>query len=164
MLLNYGVEEDSWESLGLQRDPNHQSWVFIGRTDAEAEITILWPPDEKNWLIGKDPDAGDDWRQEEKGMTEDEVVWWHHQLGGHEFEQASGVGDGQGSLTCFSPWDLKELDMTEWLNWTELNWKIVCSYSLQFLGSDEVITERYLLYNTVYIHMFSNIHDIAKNF
>ena len=127
MLLNYGVEEDSWESLGLHRDPTHQSWVFIGRTDAEAEITILWPPDEKNWLIGKDPDAGEDWRQEEKGMTEDEVVWWHHQLGGHEFEQASGVGDGQGSLACCSPWGCKESDMPELLSWTELNWTEICT-------------------------------------
>ena len=86
MLLNRGVGEDSWESLGLQRDPTHQSWVFIGRTDAEAEITILWPPDEKNWLIGKDPDAGEDWRQEEKGMTEDEMVGWHYRHDGREFE------------------------------------------------------------------------------
>ena len=71
-----------------------QSWVFIGRTDAEAEAPILWLPDAKNWLIGKDPDAGKDWRQEEKGMSEDGMVGWHHQLDGHEFEQAPGVGDG----------------------------------------------------------------------
>ena len=81
----------------------NQSWIFIGRTDAEAETPILWPPDVKKWLIGKDPDAGKDWRQE-KGMTEDEMVGWHHQLDGHEFEQALGVGDGQGSLVCCSPW------------------------------------------------------------
>ena len=72
----------------------NQSWRFIGRTDAEAEAPVLWPPDAKNWLIGKDPDAGKDWRQEEKGTTEDEIVGWHHQLYGHEFEQAPGVGDG----------------------------------------------------------------------
>ena len=82
--------------------PDHpkgnQSWIFIGRTDAEAETPILWPPDVKSWLIGKDPDAGKDWRQEEKGMTEDEMVGWHHWLNRHEFEQAPGVGDGQGSL------------------------------------------------------------------
>ena len=72
----------------------NQSWIFIGRTDAEAEAPVLWPPDAKNWLIGKDPDAGKDWRQEEKGTTEDEIVGWHHQLYGHEFEQAPGVGDG----------------------------------------------------------------------
>ena len=93
-----------------------QSWVFTGRTDVEAETPILWPPDAKNWLIGKDPDAGDDWRQEEKGMTEDEMVGWHHQLNGREFGQAPGDGEGQGSLACCSPWGCKELDMTEWLN------------------------------------------------
>ena len=81
-----------------------QSWIFIGRIDAEAETPILWPPDVKNWLIGKDPDAGQDWRQEEKGTTEDEMVGWHHRLNEHEFEQALGVGDGQGSLASCSPW------------------------------------------------------------
>ena len=98
----------------------NQSWIFIGRTDAEAETPILWPPDAKNWLTGQDPDAGKDWRQEEKGTTEDETVGWHHWLYGHEFEQAVGVGDGQGSLTCCSLWGHKESDMTERLNWTEL--------------------------------------------
>ena len=95
-----------------------QSWVFIGRTDAEAETPILWPPHEKSWLIWKDPDAGRDWGQEEKGMTEDEMAGWHHWLDGHEFEQAPGVGDGQGSLVCCTPWDCEESDTTEWLNWT----------------------------------------------
>ena len=94
----------------------YDSSIFIGRTDAEAETPILWPPDAKNWLE-KDPDAGEDWRLEEKGMTEDEMVGWHHWLDGHEFEQASRVGDGQGSLACCSPWGHKELNMTEWLNW-----------------------------------------------
>ena len=78
--------------------------MFIGRTDAEGETAVLWPLDTKNWLLGKDPDAGQDWRQEEKGMTEDEMVGWHHRLDGHEFEQALGVGDGQGGLACCSPW------------------------------------------------------------
>ena len=124
MLLNCGVGEDSWESLGLQGDPpvhpkGDQSWIFIGRTDAEANTPILWPPDMKKWLIGKDPDAGKDWRQEEKGTTEDEMAGWLYQLNGHEFEQALGVGDGQGSLTCCSPWGHKELDTTAQLNWTE---------------------------------------------
>ena len=100
----------------------NQSWIFIGRTDAEAETPIIWPPDAKNLLTGKDPDAGKDWRQEEKERTEDEMVGWHHWLDGHEFEQSPGVGDGQGSLECCSPWSRKELDMTEQLNWTELNW------------------------------------------
>ena len=99
----------------------NQSWIFIGRIDVEAETPILWPPDGKNWLIWKDPDAGKDWRQEEKGMAEDEMVGWHHQLDGHEFEQALGVGDGQGGLVCCSPWGRKESDMTEWLNWTDFN-------------------------------------------
>ena len=97
----------------------NQSWIFIGRTNAEAPI--LGPPDAKNWLIGKDHDARKDWGQEEKGMTEDETVEWHHWLHGHEFEQAPGVGDGQGSLAGCIPWGHKELDMTERLNWTELN-------------------------------------------
>ena len=97
------------------------SWIFIGRTDAEAATPILWPPDAKNWLIWKDPDAGKDWRQEEKGMTEDEIVGWHHQLNEREFEQAPGVGDVQGSQACCSPWGRKESNMTEQLNWTDEN-------------------------------------------
>ena len=101
------VELWCWRRLESPLDcketkPDHpkgnQSWIFIGRTDAEAETPILWPPDAKSWLIGKDPDAGKDWRQEEKGMTEDEMVGWHHRLNRHESEQAPGVGDGQGSL------------------------------------------------------------------
>ena len=96
----------------------HQSWMFIVRTDVEAETPILWPPDAKNWLIGKDPDAGKDWRQEEKGTIEDEMVGWHHWLNRHEFEHAPGVGEGQRSLVCCSPWG----DSQTWLsNWTELN-------------------------------------------
>ena len=97
-----------------------QSWIFIGRTDAEAETPIFWLTDAKNWLIGKDPDAGKDWGQEEKGMREDEMVGCHHQLNGHESEQAPGVADGQGGLVCCSPWCCKESDTTERLNWTEL--------------------------------------------
>ena len=89
-----------------------QSWVFIGRTDVEAETPILWPADAKSWLIWKDPDAGKDWRQEKKGITEDEMVGWHQLLNGHEFEQALGDGEGQGGLACCSPWVCKELDMT----------------------------------------------------
>ena len=92
----------------------NQSWIFTGRTNAEAPI--LWSPDVKNWLIGKDPDAEKDWRRE-KGTTEDEMVGWHHWLDGHEFKQALGVGNGQGSLVCCSPWGHKESDMTEWLYW-----------------------------------------------
>ena len=97
----------------------NQSWIFTGRTDAKAEAPIFWPPDAKNWLIEKDPDAGKDWRQEEKRMTEDEMVGWHHWLNGHEFEQASGVGDGQGGLVCYSPWGCNESDTAELLNWSD---------------------------------------------
>ena len=125
MLLNYCVGEDSWEFLGLQGDqtvnPNgNQSWIFIGRTDAEAETPILRPPDVKSWLICKDPDAGKDWGQEEKVMTEDEMVGWHHWLNGHGFGWTPGVGDGQGGPACCDSWGHKELDMTKQLNWTEL--------------------------------------------
>ena len=102
-----------------------QSWVFTGRTDVEAETPILWPPHAKSWLIWKDPDAGKDWRQEEKGMTEDKVFGWHHQHNGYEFEWTLGVGDGQGGLVCCGPWGCKELDMTERLNWTELKPKYI---------------------------------------
>ena len=97
----------------------NQSWMFFGRIDAEAEAPILWPPAAKNRLIWKDSDSGKGWRQEEKGTTEDEMVGWHHQLHGHEFEQVLGVGDGQGSLVCCSPWGPKESVMTEQLNWTD---------------------------------------------
>ena len=97
-----------------------QSWVFIGRTDAEAETPILWPLHAKSWLIGKDSDAGRDWGQEEKGTAEDEMGGWYHWLNGHEFEWAPGVGDGQGGLACCDSWGRKESDMTEQLNWTEL--------------------------------------------
>ena len=112
------------ESPGLQGDPTspsegNQSWIFIGRTDAEAETPILWPPDANNWHIWKDPDAGNDWRWEEKGMTEDEMARWDHRLDGHEFEWTLGVGDGQGGLACCDPWGHKESDTTERLNWTE---------------------------------------------
>ena len=94
----------------------NKPWILTGKTEAEAEVPILWVPDTKNQLIGKDPDSGKDRRQEEKGMTEDETVGWHHWLNGYEFEQAPGVGEGQGRLACCSPWGCKESDMTEWLN------------------------------------------------
>ena len=132
MLLNFGVGEDSWESLGLQGDPTsfnpkgNQSWIFIGRNDDEAEAPILWPPDAKKRVIRKDPDAGQDWGQEEKGTTEDEMVGWHHRLDGHEFQKAPGVDDGSGSLNgpgtqlhASVHW-VAESDTTELLNRTEL--------------------------------------------
>ena len=125
MLLNCGVGEDSWESLDWKEiQPVHsegdQSWVFIGRSDAEAETPMLWAPDAKSWLLGKDPDAGKDWGQEEKGTTEDEMVGWHHRLNRHRFGWTPGVDDGQRGLVCCSSWGRKESDTTEQLNWTEL--------------------------------------------
>ena len=96
-----------------------QSWLSTGETDAEAETPNLWPPDAKNWLIWKDPDAGKDWGQKEKGTTEDEIVGSHHWLNGHGFGWTPGVGNGQGGLVCCGSWDGKELDTTKWLNWTE---------------------------------------------
>ena len=98
-----------------------QSWVFIGETDVEAETPVLWPPDVKSLLIWKYSDAGEDWGQEEKGMTEDEMAGWHHWLDGHGFGWTPGVGDGQGGLACYGLGGLKESDMAELLNWTELN-------------------------------------------
>ena len=123
MLSNCGAEEESWESLDRKEikpvnPKGNQSWIFIGRTDAKTEAPILWPPEMKNWLIGKDPDAGKDWRQE-KGMTEDEMVEWHHRLDGHGLEQALGIGDGQGNLACYSPGVAKS--QTQLSDWTEMN-------------------------------------------
>ena len=105
-----------------------QPWVFFGRTDAEAETPILWPPHSKSWLIGKHSDAGRDWWQGGKGMTEDEMAGWHHWLDGHESEWTPGVGDGQGGLACCDSWSRKESDTTEWLNWTESWLKIFLTY------------------------------------
>ena len=104
----------------------NQPWIIIGRTDAEAEAPLLWPPDVKSWLIGKDPDAGKDWGQEEKRMTEGEMVGWHHWLNGHEFEQTPGDDEGQGSLVCCSPWGLKS---RTWLsNWIITKISYICFY------------------------------------
>ena len=102
----------------------YQSWVFIGRTDFEAETPVLWPPDAKSWLIWKNPDVGKDWGQEEKGTTEDELIGWHHQLNGHGFGWILGVGDGQGGLACCGSWGCRVgHDWVTELNWTELiNW------------------------------------------
>ena len=122
-LLNCGVGEDSWESLGLQGDPTSpgdQSWVFFGRNDTKAQTPVLWPPHAKSWLIGKDSDAGRDWGQEEKGITEDEMDGWHHQLYGREFEGTPGAGDGQGGLVCWDSWGRKESDTTDRLIWSDL--------------------------------------------
>ena len=104
------------KEIKLVNPKGNQSWIFTGRTAAKAEAPILWPPDAKSWLIRKDPDAGKDRRQEEKGMKQDEMIGWHDWLKGHGFVQALGDGEGQGSLACCSPWGLKESDMTERLN------------------------------------------------
>ena len=113
--------ESPWDCKEIK--PVHpkgsQSWIFIGRTDAEAPM--LWSPDAKSWLTGKEPDAGKDWGQEKKGTTEDEMVRWHHQLNGDEFESTPGVGDGQGGLACCGPWGHKNSDMAELLNWSQPN-------------------------------------------
>ena len=121
MLLNCGVGEDSWESLGLQGDPTSPFWRrstlgFLWKFHAKAETPVLWPSQAKSWLTGRDSDAGRDWEQEEKRTTEDEMAGWHHRLNGHEFELTPGVGDGQGGLACSSPWDHTESDKTERLN------------------------------------------------
>ena len=112
--MGWGLKK---KSKYLSTFKRNQSWIFIGRTDADTEAPTLWPPNAKNQLIGKDPDAGKDWRQEEKETTKDEMVGWHHWHYGHEFEQTPGVGDGQGGLVCCSSWCLKESDTTERLNW-----------------------------------------------
>ena len=104
------------KEIQLVNPKGNQFWIFIGGTDAEAEAPILWPPDVKSWLIGKDPYAGKDWGQEDKGTMEDEMVGWCHELNGLEFEKTPGDGERQGSLECCSSWSHKELDMTEWLN------------------------------------------------
>ena len=119
ILLHWCIGEDSWEEFQPVNPKGNQSWIFTGRTDADAEVPILWPLDAKNWLIRKDPDAGKDWNQEEKGTTQDEKAGWHHWPDGHEFEQISGVGDGQGSLPSCSPWGHRvRHDSATELNWT----------------------------------------------
>ena len=124
MLLNCGVGEDSWESLGLQgfqqvHSEGDQPWDFFWRNDAEAETLVLWPPHSKSWLVGKDSDSGRDWGQEEKGKTEDEMAGWHNWLDGRESGWTPGVGDGQGSLACWDSWVAKS--WTQLSDWTELN-------------------------------------------
>ena len=152
MLLNCGVGEDSWESLDWKEiQPVHpkgdQPWV--GRTDVKAETPILCPPHAKSWLIGKDPDAGRDWGQEEKGMTEDEMAGWHHRLYGHEFEWTPGVGDGQGGLACCDSWGHRVRH--DWA--TELNWK--CKVSTQGQGLTHSHNVYWLL-SILQVHMLYN--------
>ena len=120
------------KEVQLVHPKGDQSWVLIGRTDAKAETPVLWPLHAKSWLIRKDPDAGRDWGQEEKGMTEDEMAGWQHRLDGHEFGWTLGVGDGQGGLACCDSWGCKESDTTEWLNWTER-----CNLSFEILSVND---------------------------
>ena len=130
----------------LQEDPMNPSyrvdwkdWVFIGRTDVEAETPILWPPDMKSWLIGKDPNARNDWGWKEEGMTEDEMAGWHHRLNGHEFEWTPGFGDGQGGLACCNSWGRKELDMTELPNWTELKYTVtIMGHCMSYFATNKM--------------------------
>ena len=131
----------------------NQSWIFMERTDTEAETPILWPPDAKNCLIGKNPDAGKDWGQEEQGMTEDEKVGWHHWFDGQGFEQALAVGDGQGSLVCCSSWGGKESDTTKWLNCS------VCNNVHSDLSSKvKLLGEAWDAYNGI-----NTVQEIRKN-
>ena len=139
MLLNVVLEKTlesplDYKEIKPDNPKGNQSWIFIGRTDAEVEAPILWPPDAKNWLIGKDPDAGKDWRQEEKGTTGDKMVGWHHHLNKYGFEQTLGDGEGQGSLACCSPWSHKESDTTEKLNNNTLVSSQRQKMKMRFLG------------------------------
>ena len=141
-----------------------QSWVFIGRTDAKAETPILWLPHVKTWLIGKDSDAGRDWGQEEKGMTEDEMAGWHHGFDGCEFEWTPGVGDGQGGLACYSSWARKESDTTEQLNWTELishcpDWARVLSLGALLMFMRHLETVR----SAIFFFLITSLNHGPKN-
>ena len=132
----------------------YQPWIFIGRTDAEAEAPILWPPVAKSWLTGKDPNAGKDWRQEEKGMAEDKMVGCQHRLSGHEFEWAQGDGKGQRSLVCCSPWGLKESDTTEQLNNNQFSdlqtfyQRVIWSFHLIFEELKSVFHSRWIIWHS----------------
>ena len=144
----------------------NQSWIFIGRTDAEAKTPILWPHDARNWLLGKDPDAGKDWRREEKGTTEDEMVGWHHRLDGHEFEWALGAGDGQGGLACCSLWSRKESDTTEQLNWTisDDEHLFICLLAICMFFWSNIYLGLLPIFNWVVCFLDIEPHDLFVNF
>ena len=136
MLLNCGVGKDSWDSLGLQGDPTSAFWRrsalgFLWKEYAKAETPVLWPPHVKSWLIGKNFDAVRDWGQEQEGTTEDEMAGWHHGLDGRGSEWTPWDGNGQGGLACCDSWGGKELDTSEWLNWTELKRVVLKRFSTQ---------------------------------
>ena len=175
-LLIYNLESPlDCKEIQPVHSKGNQSWVFLGRTDVEAETPIFWPSDVKSWLIWKDPDAGKDWGQEEKGTTEDEIVGWHHWLNGHEFEQAPGVGDGHGGLACCGSWSHRESDMTERLKWTELNWTdwsgtpvhsqlVFCMCFCVWLCIPDVSMERDVLHVHLLLHylVLSSLFFIGK--
>ena len=141
-----------------------QSWVFIRRTDVEAETPILWPPDAKSWLIWKDPDAGKDWGQEEKGAAEDEMVGSYHQLNGHGFGWIPGVGDGQGGLVCCGSWGRKESDMTERLNWNLLQVRTAIRKQMWVVLSKKYISHLYGLCRSIWRRGWFSFKDRAKLF
>ena len=146
------------KEIKLVNPKGNQPWIFIGRTDAETEAPILWPPDAKNWFNGKDPDAQKYWRQEEKGMTEDEMVGWHHWCDGHEFEQALGDGDGQRGLACCSPWGCKET----WLSiWTELC--IIYMFIHSYICTQHICVYTAYIHNCVYTHTYIFVPWCAHN-
>ena len=130
----FGVSSIGWRFLTIRKIlPQILFFIvlsYFGRNDTKAETRVLWPPHEKSWLIGKNSDARRDWGQEEKGTTEDEMAGLHHRLNGHEFGWTLGVGDGQGGLACCDSWSHKELDRTEWLNWTDNNKKLPSTFNL----------------------------------
>ena len=147
-----------------------QSLIFTGRVDVEAEAPILWSPDVKSWLIRRDPDAGKDWKWKKKGTTENEMVEWHHQLNGHEFEQALRDGEGQGSLACCSPWGCKESDMTVQLNKNNVFsnvgnkvWKIQSSEDLGFMDELHTPIKSWDLINIFKTFKNGRLHVILKN-
>ena len=135
-----------WKEIKGANSKGNQSWILFGRADADTGTWIIWPPNVKNWLIGKEPYAEKDWRLEERTKTEDETLEWHHWLYGHGFEQALWVGDGNGSLICCNPWHQKESDMTEWLNGTHL----------KYLGSQLKENGKELSYHQLKILIFPN--------
>ena len=132
----------------------NQPWIFIGRTDAEDETPILWPPDAKDWLTGKDPDSGKDWGQEEKGMTGNEMIGWHHhQLNGHEFEQPPGYGDGQGGLACYNPWGCKSrTQLSDWITTTNVRYHHCYSY-IVMINNKKINRALKLAYTLKRIHL-----------
>ena len=177
MLSNCGVEKTLESPLYSKEikpvsDKGNQPWIFIERTDAKVEAPVLWPPDVKNWLTGKNPDAGKDWKQKEKGATEDEMIGWHHRLHGHEFEQTPGSSEGQGCQSCCTPLDYKESDTTEQLNsnskspWTcsnsfELELLVMLSDHLTFYSSLLLLPSVFTSIR-VFFQFVGSRHQVAK--